>query len=539
MRLNINKILTLFMVLTLAFAAPVKQAHAFSFLSDAFTSVTSGVGDFFSGGSDNFLSSATGINTSSASGIFGDNGLFGDNGAFSGLGNAIESGASFFNTGVTSIANGIGLDADGGVVNLGGLITGITNPITAAFGGSPITVTGSGIDIGDAAINVLTQTIQNGGDFGDAAADVFGNIAAGITTNSAGLNAALQTALKGGDIGDVLTKGAAAFLGGLTTGNAALDGLIQAAANAIGGVFGDLFGGFGGGIAGAGGCGGIGLGGVICNTVWSNQFVPFLFSGISYFMGILLGMWGILKLKEHVERPQQVEIWDPLKRFLAGGAFFALPMLMEVVVTTMAEGIPGLDRFSNFNGAGAVGGGLDAMLVALMRDVWTPLQFAFSGFCYLAGILLVMIGISRLLKSEQDGAKGPTGLGTVLTFLVAGALLSFDSMISAASFSMFNGNEGENEGFLRYTAGMTGAEIGHANAVINAITAFVAVLGFISFIRGLFIVRGVAEGSQNASIIAGITHILGGAIAINLGPMLEAVQVTLGITQLGLGIEFQ
>ena len=84
-----------------------------------------------------------------------------------------------------------------------------------------------------------------------------------------------------------------------------------------------------------------------------------------------------------------------------------------------------------------------------------------------------------------------------------------------------------------FTGGMTGAEIGHAEAVIAAITAFVAVVGWISFIRGFFILRAVTEGNSQASSMAAFTHIIGGAIAVNLGPMLEAVQVTLGITQIG------
>ena len=48
--------------------------------------------------------------------------------------------------------------------------------------------------------------------------------------------------------------------------------------------------------------------------------------------------------------------------------------------------------------------------------------------------------------------------------------------------------------------------------------------------------RGVAEGSQQASVMSGVTHLIAGALAVNLGPLLNAVQVTLGIT--GYGIAF-
>lgn len=511
--MNFTRILTLFMVLTLTVAAPVKETYA--------------LGGFFGGG---------GLGTPGFGSVF-NGGLFGDGGLLGGVGSLIDGGINAFNGTVNNVLGSVGLGDGLGGIDLGGVIGGIANvPVLGdLFGGNPIAVTGASIGILEAGADILSGVIT-GGDLGNTASGILTDFFSGITTNNPALNDAILGALRGDDLGEALAGFGAGVLGNLTTGNAILDGLIRDIAGNLGGVVGDLLGIFG--INVAGGCGGAGLGGVICNTVMSNQFVPFLFSGLSYLMGIILGIWGIWRLRMHVEQPNQVEIWDPLKRFLAGGAFFALPMLMEVVFNTVAFGIPGFDG-SDFNGNGAVGGGLDAMLVALMRDIWTPMQMAFSGFCYLAGILLVMIGISRLLKSEQDGAKGPTGIGTVMTFLVAGALLSVDSMIGATSFSMFNGLEGQNEGALRYTAGMTGAEIAHANAVINAITAFVAVVGWISFIRGLFIIRGVAEGNSQASSMAGITHILGGAIAINLGPMLEAVQITLGIAGLNLGVEFQ
>ena len=69
---------------------------------------------------------------------------------------------------------------------------------------------------------------------------------------------------------------------------------------------------------------------------------------------------------------------------------------------------------------------------------------------------------------------------------------------------------------------------------MSAILKFLAIVGFVSFVRGIFIVRDVAEGNNQASIMAGMTHIIGGALAVNLGPLLTAVQTTLGITQYGI-----
>ena len=276
------------------------------------------------------------------------------------------------------------------------------------------------------------------------------------------------------------------------------------------------------------------LGSVITNTIQSSSTVPGLLAGLSYLFGIVLGFLGIVKLKDHVENPNQVQIWDPIKRFIAGGSFLALPTVARAAFQTVAKDTDTLSG-SNFNTGGVSGAGLDAKLVALMRDIWDPLQFLFVGFGYLAGIILILIGISRLLKTEQEGARGPMGLGTIMTFIVAGILLSLNKILGATVNSIFQ-SPATNYASLNYTAGMDGAAVGHANAVIGAVMAFVAVIGWISFIRGFFIMRGVAEGNSQASAMAGFTHIIGGAIAVNLGAFISAVQNTLGIQEFGLEI---
>ena len=46
----------------------------------------------------------------------------------------------------------------------------------------------------------------------------------------------------------------------------------------------------------------------------------------------------------------------------------------------------------------------------------------------------------------------------------------------------------------------------HVLAVISTILAFMTIVGLFSFIRGFFILREVAEGHSQASIMAAITH---------------------------------
>ncbi|MCB9978801.1 MAG: hypothetical protein H6862_04250 [Rhodospirillales bacterium] len=275
------------------------------------------------------------------------------------------------------------------------------------------------------------------------------------------------------------------------------------------------------------------LGDSITNVTVSVQDVPGLLAGFSYLMGIVLGAWGIAKTYNHVLNPTQVPIWEAIQRFLAGGALFALPMVLEATYNTVAAGLVGAG-LTGFNASGTIGYGLDAMLYQFMRDIFSPTVWMLTGFCYLAGVILVIVGIMRMLKRADEGVRGPGGIGTIFIFLVAGALLSGNAMLGAFSTSLFGTPDVATFGVLQYTTGMTGAEVAHVHTVISSVLAFMTIVGAISFIRGFFILKDYSNGDQQASLMASFTHLFGGALLFNLGPLLNAVQYTLGIDTFGL-----
>ena len=63
------------------------------------------------------------------------------------------------------------------------------------------------------------------------------------------------------------------------------------------------------------------------NITTSVQSVPGLLTGLAYMFGILIGVLGILKIKDHVENPQQTPLKDGAIRLAAGGGLFALPIV--------------------------------------------------------------------------------------------------------------------------------------------------------------------------------------------------------------------
>lgn len=312
---------------------------------------------------------------------------------------------------------------------------------------------------------------------------------------------------------------------------------------------------------------------MLCNVVGKAGAAPAFLSALSYLFGLILGVWGILKTRDHVLNPSQTQVWEGVSRFLAGGAFFALPVTVEAIRSTVTptgltawavdpitdynvanagvcgggstilDGVGGLiggpvgGWISGLDGdpAAGTGGGLDVMLYCAMSDIVGPLHSALNFFTFVAGIIFIMIGISRLIKSAQEGARGPGGIGTFMTFIAGGALISYNEFIRAFTGTFFTNPTTLTHAQLAYTEGAEDVEA-HAHMVITAILQFMIIVGLISFVRGIFIIRNVSEGNGQASLMAGVTHLVGGSLAVNLGPLLNAVQSTLGIS--GYGIAF-
>ena len=82
---------------------------------------------------------------------------------------------------------------------------------------------------------------------------------------------------------------------------------------------------------------------IAANISTSIQDLPGLLSALSYLFGILIGVVGVMKIKDHVENPTQTPLKDGANRMAAGGALFALPILFEAMFETVGSGGAGVD----------------------------------------------------------------------------------------------------------------------------------------------------------------------------------------------------
>lgn len=293
------------------------------------------------------------------------------------------------------------------------------------------------------------------------------------------------------------------------------------------------------------------VGDALCGVMLHAGAFPAFLTAIAYVNGLIFGVWGIFKIKAHVMNPAQVALSEGLTRFLAGGAFFSLPVIIEVARNTLTPitlSVLGSTRVVTHYresglsecDSGAINGGLDMAMGCMMNDVMGPAHVVLNGFAFCAGIIFLMIGISRLIKTAQDGPKGPGGLGTFGTFVCAGALISYNELIRAFTSTLSLGLYGalpltRTYATIAYAGGISSTDMMPIYTVISAVLKFMIIVGLFSFVRGIFILRSLAEGNGGqGALMSGVTHMIGGAMAINLGPVIQLLQTSLGISAYGI-----
>ena len=73
------------------------------------------------------------------------------------------------------------------------------------------------------------------------------------------------------------------------------------------------------------------------NMTTSMGNLPSMLAAVSYLFGLLLGVLGVMKIKDHVENPSQEPLKNGAIRLAAGGALFAIPIIYESAKNTIGS----------------------------------------------------------------------------------------------------------------------------------------------------------------------------------------------------------
>ena len=280
------------------------------------------------------------------------------------------------------------------------------------------------------------------------------------------------------------------------------------------------------------------VGDALTNLVTSIASTPLLVSSFSYIAGLVMMLWSVFTFRDVVDGGAGApNVSTAVKRMLAGSMFLSLPTVVEASVQSwVGTGGTNMTFTGTVAPTGTGAGTLDEMATAFISNMAGPFSLVLSAFAYLGGLILIVIAISRLTRSYQEGWRGPTGIGTVMTMLCGGALISSGEMMGAFSTSIF----GDATSFTNPVLSGVIADAMDADAqakveaTISALLAFIVIVGWIAFIRGWFVLKAVADGNSQVSMAQALTFLFGGALAVNIGEVVNLIQNTVGGTVLGI-----
>jgi len=133
---------------------------------------------------------------------------------------------------------------------------------------------------------------------------------------------------------------------------------------------------------------------------------------------------------------------------------------------------------------------------------------------------------------ELSGPLVKLVVGAVLIYLPTSTDILMNSIFGGAGDSMFGGANinyeamGQGATLLSYAKGSGGIG-GQWASMANTLVLYIQFLGLLSFIKGWFIIsKSAGQGAQPGNFAKGVTHIIGGIIAINFVGVVNIIMNT-------------
>jgi len=279
------------------------------------------------------------------------------------------------------------------------------------------------------------------------------------------------------------------------------------------------------------------LGDIICNIQSGMNSYSTLISAICYIMGAFLGVRGVLYLTERFNSQQagMSVTTKGIAHILGGGALLSAPTFTAVLQkslfsatkggTPMGTGCAGITP-----GKIADGASLDLVMNNLVKNISLPMFTILAGLSIAIGIFLVVRGLLKAAKYGVDPRSD--NVKSITTNLLIGAIMiSIGNVLPAALLTIFGVSDPSD--ISKFSgldwSGVSGsASTDAADNAVKAGLAFVQIIGGIAFVRGWLMIKNAIEGTGQQTVPQGITHIIGGAMCINIPLMLKVLDATFG-----------
>ncbi len=248
---------------------------------------------------------------------------------------------------------------------------------------------------------------------------------------------------------------------------------------------------------------------------------------IAFISGAMCIVISLVKLKNHIIKPDQVPLSQGLWFMFGGGLLVSLPavigMLQRTLKLDFAQGATvGATSFVLSGG----GVGLDGMMINFIKNVQQPMYFLLTVLGAALGAFFLITGLLRMAKgATQDGPRGSLGAGTIGRIIVGSILISLAPSIDVITSTLFG------TGVVQFSGlnipGVDAGALSQAKNAVGAVLTFIQIVGGIAFMRGFLMLRALADGGGGGvSTSAAFTHIIGGSAALNISTVLNLFQNT-------------
>lgn len=298
-------------------------------------------------------------------------------------------------------------------------------------------------------------------------------------------------------------------------------------------------------------------GALICGFAQQNSGWPNFVHWIAYITGTFFVARGIYLARMWTEDPNRNPIHKVLLYCFTGAALLVFPSFVGVIGRSyFGAALPVGGGYACTAGAVvALGplGGLDVLARNFVENIRDPFFFFAGWMCWCLGAFFMYRGLNKMSKYNTD-PRAYSIQAIIANFTVGAMLMWIGQAKNVFMASIFGGAYGgcglvtANGGLLGGAAHDTFASCGAAGTgLINwaglgfvgptaqfdqayiAATMFFQIIGFIAFIRGWLLAKAHVEGVGNATMGQALTHIIGGAICMNIIVFLRAAQNTFGV----------
>lgn len=262
-----------------------------------------------------------------------------------------------------------------------------------------------------------------------------------------------------------------------------------------------------------------------------NQFESIinLISMVSYIVATTLTIQVLNRATQYTGTSGQVKLSGLFMRAGGAAAFFNLPSVIKLLNQVLFADNDSRNVALNGKLAGVSGEGLDVSLVTMIKDITPGLTILVGLIAFISGALAICSALLAL--ADTNYANNNTSKPALLARLgVGSALIAFAPTVTTILGTLFDTTAGAATASLAYSKdAMDAATATRVDNVLNAVFVWLGLIGLMSILRGLWVLKASLEGGGQKGMTAPLTQLIAGGMLVNIVPTIHLIEKTLAV----------